>query len=60
MPGMLHGAVRFADHPRAVDAHAVDVDKLDLAEDASPAFLGFDLFQHAIARRSSHGTYEQT
>jgi hypothetical protein len=39
--------------------HAVGVDKLDLAEDASPAFLGFNLFQHAIARGVIYGTYEQ-
>ncbi len=38
---------------------AVDVDKLDLAEDASPAFLGFNLFQHAIARAYIYGTHEQ-
>jgi hypothetical protein len=40
--------------------HAVDVEKLELSEDASPAFLGFNLFQHAIARAYIHGTYEQT
>ncbi len=38
---------------------AVDVDKLDLTEDASPAFLGFNLFQHGIARAYIYGTYEQ-
>ena len=27
---------------------AVDVEELDLAQDATPAFLGFNLFQHAI------------
>jgi Raf kinase inhibitor-like YbhB/YbcL family protein len=42
-----------------VAVHAVDVDKLDLSEDASPAFLGFNLFQHAIARAVIHATYEQ-
>jgi len=35
------------------------VEKLDLTEDASPAFLGFNLFQHAIARAVIYGTYEQ-
>ena len=50
-----HGAHRYY-----VAVHAVDVDKLDLSEDASPAFLGFNLFQHAIARAYIHGTYEQT
>jgi Raf kinase inhibitor-like YbhB/YbcL family protein len=46
-------------HRYYVAVHAVDVDKLDLSEDASPAFLGFNLFQHAIARAYIHATYEQ-
>ena len=46
-------------HRYYVTVHAVDVDKLDLPEDASPAFLGFNLFQHAIARAVIYGTYEQ-
>ena len=46
-------------HRYYVAVHAVDVDKLDLPEDASPAFLGFNLFQHAIARAVIHATYEQ-
>jgi Raf kinase inhibitor-like YbhB/YbcL family protein len=47
-------------HRYYVAVHAVDVEKLDLLEDASPAFLGFNLFQHAIARAYIYGTYEQT
>lgn len=46
-------------HRYYVTVHAVDVDKLDLPEDATPAFLGFNLFQHAIARAVLYGTYEQ-
>src|SRR6201991_1216991 len=46
-------------HRYYVAVHAVDVDKLELPEDASPAFLGFNLFQHAIARAYIVGTYEQ-
>jgi Raf kinase inhibitor-like YbhB/YbcL family protein len=46
-------------HRYYVAVHAVDVEKLDLTEDASPAFLGFNLFQHAIARAYIHATYEQ-
>jgi Raf kinase inhibitor-like YbhB/YbcL family protein len=53
-PPAGHGPHRYY-----VAVHAVDVDKLDLSEDASPAFLGFNLFQHAIARAVIHGTYEQ-
>ncbi|KAA1250384.1 YbhB/YbcL family Raf kinase inhibitor-like protein [Mycobacterium simiae] len=46
-------------HRYYVAVHAVGVDKLDLTEDASPAFLGFNLFQHAIARAVIYGTFEQ-
>src|ERR1700760_4988833 len=48
-PPAGHGAHRYY-----VAVHAVDVDKIDLTEDASPAFLGFNLFQHAIARAVIH------
>jgi len=47
-------------HRYFVAVHALDVEKLDLTEDASPAYLGFNLFLHAIARAVIHGTYEQT
>ncbi|HPX36179.1 MAG TPA: YbhB/YbcL family Raf kinase inhibitor-like protein [Mycobacterium sp.] len=40
--------------------HALDVEKLDLSEGASPAYLGFNCFMHAIARAVIHGTYEQS
>lgn len=53
-PPAGHGPHRYY-----IAVHAVDTDKLDLAEDASPAFLGFNLFQHAIARAVIHATYEQ-
>ncbi len=39
--------------------HAVDVEKLDLPDGATPAYLGFNLFGHAIARAVIYGTYEQ-
>lgn len=35
------------------------VEKLELTEDASPAYLGFNLFMNSIARAVIHGTYEQ-
>jgi hypothetical protein len=53
-PPAGHGAHRYY-----IAVHAVDTDKLDLPEDASPAYLGFNLFQHAIARAVIHATYEQ-
>ena len=46
-------------HRYYIAVHALDVETLDLTEDASPAFLGFNLFQHAIARAVIHATYEQ-
>ena len=39
--------------------HALNVEKLELSEDASPAYLGFNVFMTAIARAVIHGTYEQ-
>ena len=39
--------------------HAVDVESLNLPENATPAYLGFNLFSHAIARATIIGTYEQ-
>ena len=47
-------------HRYFVVVHALSVEKLDLTEDASPAYLGFNLFMKAIARAVIHGTYEQT
>jgi len=39
--------------------HAVDVATLEIPRDASPAFLGFNLFSHALARAVLVATYEQ-
>ncbi|GAA4538394.1 YbhB/YbcL family Raf kinase inhibitor-like protein [Amycolatopsis samaneae] len=38
--------------------HAVDVEKLEVGEDATPAFLGFNLFGHGIARATLTAVYE--
>lgn len=46
-------------HRYFVVVHALSVEKLDLPEDASPAYLGFNLFMKSIARAVIHGTYEQ-
>lgn len=46
-------------HRYFVVVHALSVERLDLTEDASPAYLGFNLFMKAIARAVVHGTYEQ-
>ncbi|PWV57445.1 YbhB/YbcL family Raf kinase inhibitor-like protein [Nocardiopsis sp. L17-MgMaSL7] len=39
--------------------HAVDVPSLGIDASASPAFLGFNLFSHAIGRAVVTPTYEQ-
>ena len=46
-------------HRYFIAVHAVKVEKLELDGDASPAYLGFNLFMNAIARAVIHGTYEQ-
>ncbi|MDT7791490.1 MAG: hypothetical protein QOD59_926 [Mycobacterium sp.] len=53
-PPQGHGVHRYF-----IAVHAVKVDKLELDGDASPAYLGFNLFMNAIARAVIHGTYEQ-
>ncbi|MBS9533004.1 YbhB/YbcL family Raf kinase inhibitor-like protein [Mycobacterium sp. M1] len=53
-PPAGHGPHRYY-----VAVHAVDVEKLDLPEEATPAYLGFNLFMHAIARAVIVGTYAQ-
>jgi Raf kinase inhibitor-like YbhB/YbcL family protein len=39
--------------------HALDVDHLDLPANATPAYLGFNLFMHTLARAAIVATYEQ-
>lgn len=38
--------------------HAVDVEKLDIPEDATPTVLGFNLYFHSLARTILWGWYE--
>jgi Raf kinase inhibitor-like YbhB/YbcL family protein len=45
-------------HHYYVAVHAVDVESLDLPQDATPAFLGFNLFSHTLARAVIVGTHE--
>jgi Raf kinase inhibitor-like YbhB/YbcL family protein len=46
-------------HRYFIAVHAVKVEKLEIDGDASPAYLGFNLFMNAIARAVIMGTYEQ-
>jgi len=52
-PPAGHGPHRYF-----VVVHAVDVEKLDVGPDASPAYLGFNLFSHTLARAVLVPTYE--
>jgi Raf kinase inhibitor-like YbhB/YbcL family protein len=47
------------EHRYMVVVHAVDVPSLGLPANATPANLGFLLFQHAIARARLVGTYQR-
>lgn len=53
-PPAGHGPHRYF-----IVVHAVDVDSLGVPPEASPAFLGFNLFSHTLARAVLVGTYEQ-
>jgi Raf kinase inhibitor-like YbhB/YbcL family protein len=45
-------------HHYHVVVHAVDVPTLEIPEDASPAFLGFNLFSHTLGRAMIVPVYE--
>ena len=59
LPNALAPPAGHGYHRYFVAVHALNVEKLELSEDASPAYLGFNLFMNAIARAVIHGTYEQ-
>ena len=46
-------------HHYHVVVHALDVEKLDIPAEASPAYLGFNIFSHGIGRARLVGTFEQ-
>ncbi|HEY5265356.1 MAG TPA: YbhB/YbcL family Raf kinase inhibitor-like protein [Acidimicrobiales bacterium] len=46
-------------HHYYVAVHALDVESLGLPESATPAYLGFNLFMHTLARSVIVGNYEQ-
>ncbi|SNS11763.1 phospholipid-binding protein, PBP family [Geodermatophilus pulveris] len=53
-PPAGHGPHRYF-----VTVHAVDVDRLEVTPDTTPAVLGFTLFSHTLARAVLVGTHEQ-
>ncbi|WP_280400258.1 YbhB/YbcL family Raf kinase inhibitor-like protein [Nocardia carnea] len=54
-PPAGHGPHRYF-----IVVHAVDVESLGVPPEATPAFLGFNLFSHTLARATLVGTYEQS
>ncbi|MFI8565908.1 YbhB/YbcL family Raf kinase inhibitor-like protein [Rhodococcus sp. NPDC078407] len=52
-PPAGHGPHRYF-----MAVHAVDVERLEVDETATPAYLGFNLFSHAIGRAMITGIYE--
>jgi Raf kinase inhibitor-like YbhB/YbcL family protein len=46
-------------HSYYVVVHALDVESLGLPANATPAYLGFNLFSHTLARAVLVATYEQ-
>lgn len=47
------------EHRYLFTVHAVDVAKLEVPADASPAYLGFNLFSHSIGRATIVATYQR-
>lgn len=46
------------EHRYYFTVHAVDVESLELPDGASPAFLGFNLFSHTLARATVTAVFE--
>jgi len=53
-PPVGHGKHRYF-----IVVHAVDVESLGIGKDASPAFLGFNLFFHTLGRATIVSWYER-
>jgi len=53
-PPKDHGPHRYF-----IVVHAVDIEHLDIPADSTPAYLGFNLFSHTLARAVTVPTYEQ-
>ncbi|AJT42329.1 YbhB/YbcL family Raf kinase inhibitor-like protein [Psychromicrobium lacuslunae] len=53
-PPAGHGPHRYI-----VAVHALDVESLDIPAEGSPAYLGFNIFAHGIARARLTGTFSQ-
>ncbi|GAA0451975.1 hypothetical protein Ade02nite_77060 [Paractinoplanes deccanensis] len=45
-------------HRYVFAVHAIDVDKLDVGPDATPAYVGFNLAFHTLARATMRPTYQ--
>ena len=62
MPGYVGAAppAGHGPHHYWVVVHAVDVPTLDIPEEATPAYLGFNLFSHTLGRATLVATHEVT
>lgn len=54
VPPEGHGKHRYY-----IVVHALDVEKLDISTEATPAFLGFTMFSHTLARATIVMWYER-
>jgi hypothetical protein len=45
-------------HRYVFAVHAIDVDRLDVSPDATPAYVGFNLAFHTLARATLRPTYQ--
>lgn len=54
VPPEGHGKHRYY-----IAVHALDVEKLDIPPEATPAFLGFTMFSHTLARATIMMWYER-
>ncbi len=62
LPGYVGAAppAGHGTHHYWVVVHAVDVPTLDIPAEATPAYLGFNLFSHTLGRATIVGTFEVT
>ncbi len=60
-PGFVGAAppIGHGPHHYHVVVHAVDVESLEIPAEATPAYLGFNLFSRSVGRARLIGTFEQ-
>lgn len=60
-PGFVGAAppVGHGKHRYFITVHALDVESLEIPEDSTPAYLGFNMFSHTLARGGIVATAER-